>query len=240
MTRGIKELGDTQRCSKCNEFMKMIGLKISATKVRALYLCDKCIKNSQEDYSIEEFVKMGNGFLLDEKWIKDFQRKYMIATNEFIQIKGGLDGAYFSNNKEATNKYGKKLICKCGEFYKLSYVKKKKDKLYFEMHCNECGSKKLKIEKDAFFELGRAGIIPTSVITTVKDEIEMEEMDWTSADSYATPSTVLSSDARGRLGMEDDDSLEELEDLLCPKCGMALNVEMKKYGKCPQCGEKLN
>ncbi|MGQ4872469.1 MAG: hypothetical protein ACP6IY_00185 [Promethearchaeia archaeon] len=240
MTRSIKELGDTQRCPKCNKFGTMVALKVSPKTVKALYLCEDCVKNFSADYTIEEFVNMGNGFLLEEKWIKDFQRKYMIFTGEFKQIKGGLDGAFFAKNKNAVAKYGKNLICKCGEFYKMDYKGHKKDTLLFILSCNTCGKKKLKIKKRDFFELGHAGIIPTSLITTVKDHLEYDETSWDYSEEYYTPSTVLSADARARLGMEEDEVLEELDGLVCPKCGAAINIEMKKFGKCPTCGAQLS
>ncbi|MHA1150695.1 MAG: hypothetical protein ACTSR8_20940 [Promethearchaeota archaeon] len=239
MTRSIKELGDSQRCKKCNNFGKIVALKMSPKVVKVLYLCENCIKNFSGNYTTEEFINMANGFLVDDKWVKDYQRKYMIFTGEFLQLKGGLDGAYFSKNKNAVKKYGKNLICKCGEFYKMNLLGHKKDKLSFILECNECGKKKFKIERKDFFELGHAGIIPTSIITTVKDILETDDMEWNATEEYYTPATVLSSDARGRLGMEEDELLDELEGLLCPKCGAAISIEMKKFGKCPTCGAPL-
>ena len=64
-------------------------------------------------------------------------------------------------------------------------------------------------------------------------------MQWDTEEAYATPSTVLSSDARARLGMDEDETFEEMEDLMCPKCGAAISLEMKKFGKCPTCGAPL-
>jgi len=245
MSRSIKELGDTQRCSKCNGFADIVSIKVSSKFVKVLYLCNKCYeqhyrtKNFEKTYSIEEYVNMANGFLIDEKWIHDFQRKYMIATNEFVQIKNGIDGAFFSKNKAAVRNYGRRLICNCGEFYKLELKAHKKGNLSFNLLCPECGKKKLKIKDIDFFELGNAGIIPTSIVTVVKDTLDTDSMVWDAGDAYATPSTLLSVDARSRLGMEADEFLEELEGLICPKCGAAINLEMKKFGKCPTCGAPL-
>ncbi|MGV9198248.1 MAG: hypothetical protein ACOC44_03640 [Promethearchaeia archaeon] len=239
MVRGVKELGNTQKCPKCDDYGKMIALKVSKKDVIAKYLCSDCMENFEEKYSIEEFVKMGNMYLLDEKWIKDFQRKYMIAAGKFIQIEDGLDGAYFSKNKKAVRKYGSDLICDCGEFYHMKFRNHKKSKLYFRLRCEECGTEKFKIKEDDFFELGKAGIIPTALVSEVKDIIEMDDLDWDSTSSYSTPSTVLSTDARSRLGMEEDETLEELESLTCPKCGAAISMEMKKFGKCGTCGADL-
>jgi len=237
--RGIKELGDTQKCPKCKEFGVMVALKVSSKKVKALYLCETCMRNFAADYTVDEFIHMAKSFLVDEKWIKDFQRKYVISSGEFVKIKDGLDGAYFSQNKSLVQKYGKDLICKCGEFYKMNFRGHKKKKLYFNLECNECGKSKFKIKVDDFFKLGRAGIIPTNLITTVKDTLEADDMDWDTSQEYYTPSTVLSSDARARLGMDEDEVLEELEGLTCPKCRAAISIEMKKYGKCPTCGAPL-
>lgn len=239
MVRGVKELGNTQKCPKCGEYAKMIGLRVSKKDVKAKYLCSDCMKNFEQKYTIEEFTKMGNMYLLDEKWIKDFQRKYMIASGKFIQIDDGLDGAFFSKNKKAVKKYGSDLICDCGEFYHMDFKTNKKKKLYFVLRCDKCGREKFKIKEDDFFELGNAGIIPTSLVSEVKDVVEMEELDWDSSSSYSTPSTVLSTDARSRLGMEEDESLAGLEDLTCPKCGAAISMEMKKFGKCGTCGADL-
>ncbi|MFO8019998.1 MAG: hypothetical protein R6U96_15340 [Promethearchaeia archaeon] len=239
MVRGVKELGNTQKCPKCDDYAKMVGLKVSKKDVIAKYLCSDCMENLEEKYSIKEFLKMGNMYLLDEKWIKDFQRKYMIAAGKFVQIEDGLGGAYFSENKKVVRKYGADLICKCGEFYHMDFQDYKKEKLYFELRCEECGTEKFKIKEEDFFELGNAGIIPTAIVTEVKDTIEMDELDWESSSSYSTPSTVLSTDARSRLGMEKDEALENLDNLTCPECGAAISMEMKKFGKCGTCGADL-
>ncbi|MHA1292434.1 MAG: hypothetical protein ACTSQJ_07185 [Promethearchaeota archaeon] len=239
MARSIKELGDTQRCKKCGEFGKIVAQKVSLKTVKILYICNKCIKNFSHDYTIEEYVSMGNGFLIDdEKWIFDFQRKYMISNQEFIQIKNGIDGAFFVKNKTAVRNFGKNLICKCGDFYKMEFKFHKKGKLFFNLLCEKCGKKKFNIKEKDFFELGHAGIIPTSLITLVKDELETDAMEWDAEEAYATPGTILSADARSRLGM-DDDYFEEIEGLTCEKCGAAINLEMKKFGKCPTCGAPL-
>ncbi len=239
MNRTIKELGDTQRCPKCKQFGKMIALKVSAKTAKVLYLCEKCVKNFSDDYTIEEFVSMGNGFLLDDKWIHDFQRKYMLSTSEFIQIKNGLDGAYFSNSKSIVKNQGKELICKCGEFYKMDFKGSKKDTLFFNLECDICGKSKFKIKTKDFFLLSNAGIVPADLTSIVKDQVTTDQTEWTSEDEYYTPSTVLSSEARGRLGMEEDTTMEELGSFVCEKCGAAINIEMKKFGKCPTCGAPL-
>ncbi len=239
MSRSIKELGDTQRCPKCKQFGKMIALKVSAKTAKALYLCEKCVKNYSEDYTIEEFAIMGNGFLLDDKWIHDFQRKYMVSTSEFVQIKNGLDGAYFSKSKSIVKNQGKELICKCGEFYKLEFKGSKKDTLFLNKECDICGKSKLKISARDFFLLSDAGIVPAELTSVVKDHVAVDKAEWTSEEEYYTPSTVLSSEARSRLGMEEDTTLEELGGFVCEKCGAAINIEMKKFGRCPTCGNPL-
>jgi len=239
MTRSIKELGDSQRCPKCNAFAKIVELKVAVKKSKSIYLCEKCIKNFEKEYTTEEIVNMGNGFLLDDKWIHEFQRKQMIATGEFIHMKGGIDGAFFTESKPIIRNYGKKLICNCGEFYKMEFKDHKKGDLFLNLDCDKCGKKKFKIKENEFFKLGKAGIIPTSLITVVKDKLEVDAMEWDASDTYALPSSVLSSDARSRLGMDEDELLEGLEGFTCPKCGAAINIEMKKYGKCPTCGASL-
>lgn len=239
MARSIKELGDTQRCPKCKQFGKMITLKVSPKGTKVEYLCEKCVKNFSDDYTIEEFTNMANGLLVDDKWIHDFQKKYMIATSTFIPIKNGLDGTFFSRNNIAVKRHGRELICKCGEFYKMDYKGHKKDTLFFNLECNICGAKKLKLKQLDFADLGLAGIISKELTATVKEDFETDTTPWDSSDTYATPASILSADARSRLGMEDDSSMEELEGYICPKCGAALSVEMKKYGKCPTCGTSI-
>jgi len=218
----------------------MISLRVSPNKTKTRYFCDKCVRNFESEYSTEEIVNMGNGFLLDDKWIQEFQRKQMVATGEFIHMKNGIDGAFFATKKSLVKKYGKKLICSCGEFYKLEYKNHKKKDLFLMLNCDSCGSKKFSINKDDFMDLGKAGLIPTSELSNIKDKLDLDSMRWDASDSYATPASVLSSDARSRLGMEEDENLEDLEGLTCPKCGAGIQIEMKKYGKCPTCGSPLS
>ena len=238
-TRTIKILGDSQRCPKCKSFGRMIGLTVSPKKSKARYLCEKCVRNFDKEYSTEEIINMGNGFLLDDKWIHEFQRKQMVATGEFIHMKNGIDGAFFATNKSLVRKYGKKLICNCGEFYKLELKNHKKKDLFLILDCDVCGRKKFTINKNDFMDLGNAGIIPTDLFSIIKDKLAVDAMEWDSSESYATPASVLSSDARSRLGMDEDESMEELEGLICPKCGAGIQIEMKKFGKCPTCGAPL-
>ena len=54
-TRTIKELGDTQRCSKCNKYAKMIKLTVWPKKSKAKFLCESCLKNFEVDYSTRHF-----------------------------------------------------------------------------------------------------------------------------------------------------------------------------------------
>lgn len=240
--RSIKELGDTQKCPKCQNFADIMAIKVSEKTTRILYRCIKCVKNFQQDYTNEEFIKMANGFLIDDdKWIKMWQQKYMIAGLEYVRLKGGLDGAYFAENKSAVQKHGSSLICKCGDFFKTEFKGFKKDKLYFNMICpnNKCGKKKLKLKKKEWNALSKAGVIPLEIITEVKDYIETAQMDWDTDESYATPATILSSDARSRLGMEEIED-DALEGYTCKKCGAAISIEMKKFGKCPTCGSPLD
>lgn len=239
-TRTIKELGESQRCSKCNSFGRMIGLTVWPKKSKARYLCEKCVKNFDNEYSTEEIINMGNGFLLDDKWVHEFQRKQMVATGEFIQMKNGIDGAFFATKKSLVRKHGKKLICNCGEFYKLEFKSHKKKDLFIVLDCDVCGRSKLIIKQDEFMDLGKAGIIPTDFLSIVKDKLEVDAMEWDAGESYATPASVLSSDARSRLGMEEDESLGDLEGLTCPKCGAGIQIEMKKFGKCANCGAPLS
>jgi Zn finger protein HypA/HybF involved in hydrogenase expression len=241
MTRSIKELGDSQRCPKCNEFGEIADLKVEADKSVITYLCKTCMRNFKNKYTSEEIVSMANGFLIDDKkYIHDFQKKYAIATGEFLNLKDGLDGAFFSNNKEAIMENGKKLLSKCGEFYKMEYKGSKKENLFFNLSCENCGRKKLKIQRGAFFTLGTAGIISTSTVSIVKEELESDEMVWDASEAYGAPSTLYSADARARLGMDDDEIIDELEGLTCKKCGAGIQIEMKKYGKCPTCGSPLS
>jgi len=240
MSRSIKELGDTQKCPKCGQFGQISDLKVDANKIVINYLCKTCMRDFKNKYTPEEFINMANGFLIDDnKWIKDFQKKYVIASGEFVNLNDGLDGAFVAKNKKVIMDIGKKILSKCGEFYDMEYKAHKKDKLYFNLHCFNCGNKKFKININDFFILGNAGIIPTTTVTHVKDALESDSVQWEAGDTYEMPSTLYSSDARARLGMEDDEALEEIDALTCPKCGAAINIEMKKYGKCATCGHPL-
>ena len=82
MSRSIKDLGNTQRCPKCNNFAKMTGLIVSAKATRASYQCETCTKKYKHDYAHEEFINMAKSFLIDDEWIPEFQRKYMIITHQ--------------------------------------------------------------------------------------------------------------------------------------------------------------
>lgn len=241
MSRSIKELGDTQRCPKCTEFGEMSNLQVDASKAIISYLCKMCNRSFKAKYTPEEVITMANGFLIDDKrWIQDFQKKYVIASGEFVNLKDGLDGVYVAKNKAVIMEQGKKLVSKCGDFYNMVFAGYKKDTLFFNLSCPNCGNKKLKIKQNEFFTLGTAGIIPTSTVSIVRQELESSEGYWDASDTYEMPSTLYSSDARSRLGMEDDETLEEIEGLACPKCGAAINIEMRKYGKCATCGNPLS
>ena len=241
MSRSIKDLGDTQRCPKCGEFGVISELTVDANKVVVNYLCKMCNRNFKSTYSPEEFITMANGFLIDDKkWIQDFQKKYVVASGEFVNLKDGLDGVFVAKNKAAIMEHGKKLLSKCGEFYRMVYKGGKKDTLFFNLKCDNCGGKKLKIKISDFFALGKAGIIPTDTMSIVKEALDADATPWDAGDTYEMPSTMFSSDARSRLGMDDDETLEEIEGITCPKCGAAINIEMRKYGKCATCGNPLS
>ncbi len=241
MTRGIKELGDSQRCPKCNEYGEMADLKVDANTSIITYLCKTCMRNFKTKYTPAEFISMANGFLIDEKkWIQDFQKKYVVASGEFVNLKDGLDGIFVAENAAAIMEHGKKLLSKCGEFYNMEYKSSKKDFLFFNLTCPSCGKKKLKIRREEFFLLGKAGIIPTSTVSIIKEELESDGMVWDASEAYGAPSTLYSADARSSLGMDDDETLDDLEGLTCKKCGAGIQIEMKKFGKCPTCGSPLS
>ena len=241
MSRSIKELGETQRCPKCTDFGIINDLQVDANKAVITYMCNMCNRSFKVKYTSEEVISMANAFLIDDKkWIQDFQKKYVIASGEFVNLKDGLDGVFVAKNKEVIMAQGKKLISKCGAFYDLTYSGHKKDTLFFNLSCPNCGSKKFKIKQNEFFTLGTAGIISTSTVSKVRQELESTEGYWDASDTYEMPSTMFSSDARSRLGMEEDETLEEIEGLTCPKCGAAINIEMRKYGKCATCGSPLS
>ncbi len=241
MTRSIKELGDTQRCPKCNEFAEIADLNVDANKVVINYLCKTCNRAFKEKYTPEEVINMVNGFLIDKKeWIQDFQKKYVIASGEFVNLKDGLDGVFVAKNKDAIMEHGKKLVSKCGAFYNLEYKGYKKGNFFFNLTCPTCGGKKLKIAQNDFNTLSNAGIVPPATVKIVRESFESSEGYWDAGETYEMPSTLYSSDARARLGMEDDEVLEEIEGLKCPKCGAAINIEMRKYGKCATCGNPLS
>lgn len=233
--RNVKELGATQKHNKknCNEFAKIVKLKAYKNGVKLMYLCEKCKENFIEGYTNEEFEHMANGFLIDDDWIKDFQRKHMIISQEFMPLKNGLDGAYFASKKNVVKNWGSKFICDDNDFYKLELKAHKKKDLVFRVSCPDCTpkGKKMIIPQDKFFELGKSGVLPHNLVNMVREELIADGVTYDTSEGYYVPSTVLSQKAKDILEMGDHYDMKqcskckaynELENEFCSKCGEAV------------------
>jgi hypothetical protein len=233
--RTIKELGETQKHKKknCNEFGKIVKLKASKSGVKLMYLCEKCNDNFIETYNNEEFVNMANGFLIDDEWVRDFQRKHMIVAQEFVPLKNGLDGAHFAEKSKVVKNWGEKFICECNDFYKMEFKGYKKQNLNFKLSCSDCSpkGKKLVIPTEKFFELGQAGVLPHDIVNSVREELIADEYKFDTGEGYYTPSTILSEKAKDVLEMGDHYAMKK-----CPKCKAFVDAEAPL---CTECGHEF-
>lgn len=236
MPVSIAKLGNSLRCPQedCDKFGRIITMKVSGEKVKLELVCDKHQTTYKRIYSLNQFVRMADSALIDEPWVKDFQKHMMIVKGQFVKIRDGMEGAYFVKNEKVVKKYGPKIICDCGSFASVTFVNVRKDKTKVNLYCTECmpKGKKMKLPSKVVLELARAGIIDSNVAAKVKDAYDVDTGTFDTSTAYGVGKGILSSWVQDDLGMTDDGGGSKK----CYICGTRVSDAMDR---CPKCGSDL-
>ncbi len=236
----IRTLGERLKCKNDDKFAKIIKLFLNPAKkhVQLTLGCAQCGQEWKEDFLINEFEKLVNGFLIDADWVKNYQRKVLFHLQKFVKLPGGLEGAYAIKNPELLKKVGKELfLCSCGELYswKLGNFIVKKAVAYAEilLHCS-CGkdAKRLVEIKNAR-ELFTTGLIDADFIKNFEEQLAYELEGFDTKEGYGLTASILAPHAQEALGMSGE---EGSADKKCPYCSASIS---KFAGKCPSCGNDL-
>lgn len=236
MPVSIVKLGNSLRCPEkdCDDFGRIIKMKVSDEKVKLELVCDKHQKNYKRIYSLNQFVRMADSALIDEPWITNFQKHMMIVKGQFVKIRDGMEGAYYVKNKKLVQKFGPKIICDCGSFASVTFVKVRKDKTKVNLYCSECMPKgrKIKLPSNVIIELARAGIIDSTVANKVRDAYDDDTEMFDTSSAYSVGKGILANWVQEDLGMHDDGGGSKK----CYICGTRVSDAMDR---CPKCGSDL-
>ncbi len=110
-----------------------------------------------------------------------------------------------------------------------------KNKIYLRGHCPNCGNteKKIKIPVESAFALGRAGLIDTHMMSSIREEYEEAQgKKYDTSESYTMQDGTMSYHVRERLGMVGDTKRTK-----CYICGASLSEDAER---CPKCGSDVD
>ncbi|MCP4760566.1 MAG: hypothetical protein GY870_02220 [archaeon] len=242
MPVSIAELGNSLRCPKdgCDIFGKILKLVNVNDNVTLEMVCDTHQKKYKQKYSINQFVRMAESALIDDEWIIDFQKKALIQLGRFIQIKNGMEGTFVVKNEKIIKNIGKELICKCGSFYHVTFIKIKahtknldKNKTLLNLYCGDCSPKGKKewFKTSDVFQLSEAGLIEPTVIQKVKDEYSSEDDFFDVNNAYGGMGTQMAGWVKEDLGINDEGVNRK-----CFICGTPVS---NTQDRCPKCGSDL-
>ncbi|MBD3351624.1 MAG: hypothetical protein GF364_09075 [Candidatus Lokiarchaeota archaeon] len=236
MPVSIAELGNSLRCPEddCDKFGKIMKMKVSEKKVTIELVCEQHLKKYMRKYSINQFARLCNSALIDDEWVIAFQKHIMVQKGQFIKLRNGLDGAFYTKNKKVIRSEGSKLICKCGSFYSVTFVKAKKDKVRINLYCAECTPKGKKewIKAKDLMELVKAGLVDSTLGQKVKDVFSDDTEVFDTSESYSASKGILAGWVQEDLGMMDEGGGVKK----CYICGARVSDAMDR---CPKCGSDL-
>jgi len=236
MIISIAELGNALRCPKkdCDRFGKITKLSVSNDKVTLELICENHMNKYKRIYSINQFIRLADSALIDKPWVIAFQKHMMVRKGQFIQLRGGLEGAFFIKNTKIVKTDGPKLICKCGSFASVTFVKAKKDKVEVNLYCSTCmpKGKKIWLPAISIIELGRAGIVDSTLVQKVKEEFADDGEEFDVSTAYSIGKGIMANWVQEDLGVLDDGGGSKK----CYICGTRVSDTMDK---CPKCGSDL-
>src|SRR5271157_277781 len=233
----IRDLGEQLKCKKCDKFGKIIKLVLLPPKKRVQLTlgCASCGREIKVDFSMDDFEKLINSGLIDNDWVKDYQRKVLFHFQTYKKLPGGIEGVYSIKNPELIKRVGRELfLCTCGDLFqwKLGKFIPKKKMVYAEILLHSsCGKdfKKL-VEVPIARELFATGLVDEDFVKKFNEDLANEFTDFNAKEGYGLTASILAPFAQEALGMA---TAENETDRKCPYCGSVIS---KFTDKCPVCG----
>ena len=229
----LSELGNSLRCPKDKEFGTIVRQDIQNNSVTLYFECTKCGNKFRNSYSHPQYQRMASMGLIDKPQIINYQKQLMIRNGEYVQIDGGMDGAFVITKKwmPLIQQGGKILMCKCGSFYSVTIKKMKKNIVELTLYCTVCApkGKKAKMHPRSILALGKAGFVEPDVVSKIRDSYKSKnEKEFDTSETYLGNDGTLSSWTQESLGMTGEGAPKK-----CYICGARISEDM---GKCPKCG----
>ena len=236
MSVSLSKLGLSTKCPKCEkEYGSIMTQKVTPKDNTVYFQCPKCDHKFSRKYSINQYVRMANaGLIVPNSWIRDFQRKFIVETGQYIRLDDGIDGIVIVRDQDIDEirEWGKKLLDTTGNFPSLTFSKFKKESIVFNAYYPMIQkTRKFKMPARAFLLLEKAQIIDHKLAVEIKDLYRQEFEGFDVEKSYGLDQSTLSSWAQEALGM-----VGEQEQTKCYICGNGIGPGMDR---CPNCGSDL-
>jgi hypothetical protein len=188
---------------------------------------------------MNDFEKVITSGLIDNDWVKDYQRKVLFHFQEYKKLPGGIEGSYSIRNPELIKRVGKELfMCSCGDLFQWKlgkFIPKKKTVFAEILLHSSCGKDQKKlVEVPILRELSATGLIDQEFIKNFNESLANEMEDFDSKEGYGLTASILSPFAQEALGMATAEGETERK---CPFCGSVIS---KYTDKCPVCGNDVN